>query len=120
MLLEETETQIQGLGAIDYSGSKVQTTPQWDKLAESIDRLNSIRNECIEKAYDATIKMKRAIALINSLEDATGRDALTRYYIHGHVWERVAYEMGYTFRGIMKVKARALKEFIAVHIEPVI
>lgn len=108
LLLEETETKIEGLSAIDYSRVKVQTTPDFDKLSGSIDKLNDIRNQCIEMAHIEINKMQKALDLINLLDDVIEKDALTRYFIYDHTWERVAYEMNIPFRTIMRTRKRGL------------
>lgn len=113
-LLEETETRIQGL-SIDYSKAKVQSSPDPDKLAKAIDKLSSIRKQCIDMAYESSKRMESVLNFINKIEDSRLKDLLTRRYIHDQTWERIAYEMGYSWTGIHKLHNISLKKCIEVY-----
>lgn len=106
-LLEEIETAISSI-SIDYSKEKVQSTPQFDKLAESIDKLNCIRNKCIERAYAATEAMGRTLDLIEQIENPTIKDILTRKYILDESFEKIAVEKRYTYRRITQLHGDAI------------
>lgn len=116
-LLEETETRIQGL-SIDYSKLRVQSSPDPDKLSGSIDKLNNIRNSCIDMADKSTKRMEDVFNLINKVDDVKLRELLTRRYIRDETWEEIAFKMkpngsnrnSYSWTGIHKLHDSALKK----------
>lgn len=48
---------------------------------------------------------------INAMEDATEQEILIRRYTLGQSWEKIAVEMGYSYRHITRTHGMALKNF---------
>lgn len=83
-----------------------------DKLDSQIEKVNATWDELIDKRNQAK-------ALINKVEDESGRCVLYRYYILIQSWEQIAVEMNYTIRWVYKLHGKALqdleKEFTKIH-----
>lgn len=83
-----------------------------DKLDSQIEKVNATWDELIDKRNQAK-------ALINKVEDESGRCVLYRYYILIQSWERIAVEMNYTIRWVYKLHGKALqdleKKFTKIH-----
>lgn len=73
-------------------------------LEEEIDKLKLERLEKIKRYRDIEGRIKD---ICNEDE----RETLRLYYIAGLTWEKVADEMGYTYRHIMRIHNDALKNF---------
>jgi len=83
-----------------------------DKLDSQIEKVNATWDELIDKRNQAK-------ALINKVEDESGRCVLYRYYILIQSWEQIAVKMNYTIRWVYKLHGKALqdleKEFTKIH-----
>nr|DAZ77483.1 MAG TPA: Protein of unknown function (DUF1492) [Caudoviricetes sp.] len=83
-----------------------------DKLDSQIEKVNATWDELIDKRNQAK-------ALINKVEDESGRCVLYRYYILIQSWEQIAVEMNYTIRWVYKLHGKALqdleKKFTKIH-----
>lgn len=83
-----------------------------DKLDSQIEKVNATWDELIDKRNQAK-------ALINKVEDESGRCVLYRYYILIQLWEQIAVEMNYTIRWVYKLHGKALqdleKKFTKIH-----
>lgn len=83
-----------------------------DKLDSQIEKVNATWDELIDKRNQAK-------ALIDKVEDGSGRCVLYRYYILIQSWEQIAVEMNYTIRWVYKLHGNALqdleKEFTKIH-----
>lgn len=108
--LEELETEIGGLKAIDYSGVKVQTSPK-DKLVECIDKLSEIYGDIMDETVKLQLMKRRVQNEINSLEDPSYIGVLSRRYIEEKKWELIAVEMGYGIRWVHRLHGMALQAF---------
>lgn len=106
--LEECETMITSVN-FDYSKERVQTSPEMDKLADVIDRLSYLRNRCIEQADEAVRCMEEVKMLIDCV-DGRMRDLLTRRYIKGETWERIAVETNRSWNSTHRLHRQALKK----------
>lgn len=70
------------------------------KLDERIDALYAVKAEILET--------------ISKLEDGRERLALQLYYIDMKSWEQVAVEMSYSWRQIMNIRKRAIRNIEAI------
>lgn len=107
--IEEIETRIASLG-IDYSKVKVQTTPNNDKLADNIDKLNELKAEAQAKQDNAIKYMQDVIRVIESIQDETLRDIMQRKYIEGESLITIAEDKGYSYRHIQRLHKEAYKK----------
>lgn len=103
---EELEilTQIQ----IDYSRIKVQTSSEYDKIGDRIEKLNEKRKICDEELNEALIKMELVMAIISSVKDHAQRELLTRRYITCDTWENIAEKMNYSRAQVFRIHDKAV------------
>lgn len=123
-LLRAYEQELEDLRRRAYNisspklGDKIQSN-HLATLDEIVDKLDS-QIEKVNAAWDELIdKRDNAKALINKVEDESGRCVLHRYYILIQTWEQIAVEMNYTIRWVYKLHGKALqdleKEFTKIH-----
>lgn len=123
-LLRAYEQELEDLKCRAYNisspklGDKIQSN-HLATLDEIVDKLDS-QIEKVNAAWDELIdKRDKAKALIDKVEDESGRCVLYRYYILIQSWEQIAVEMNYTIRWVYKLHGKALqdleKEFTKIH-----
>ena len=123
-LLRAYEQELEDLRRRAYNisspklGDKIQSN-HLATLDEIVDKLDA-QIEKVNAAWDELIdKRNQAKALINKVEDESGRCVLYRYYILIQSWEQIAVEMNYTIRWVYKLHGKALqdleKEFTKIH-----
>lgn len=123
-LLRAYEQELEDLRRRAYNlsspklGDKIQSN-HLATLDEIVDKLDS-QIEKVNAAWDELIdKRDKAKALIDKVEDESGRCVLYRYYILGQTWELIAVETNYTIRWVYKLHGKTLqdleKEFTKIH-----
>lgn len=113
-LLRAYEQELEDLRRRAYNisspklGDKIQSN-HLATLDEIVDKLDS-QIEKVNAAWDELIdKRDKAKALIDKVEDESGRCVLYRYYILIQTWEQIAVDMNYTIRRIYQLHGQALK-----------
>lgn len=108
--LEEIEATITSI-SIDYSKERVTSSPvSPDRIGDLIDKLSALRREYIEQAHeflDVTAEVRR---LIDGVKDPRFHELLCRRYLFNQRWERIAVDMGYDFRYLLKLHKRAIEQ----------
>lgn len=109
--LEEIRIRAESIGSIDYSADRIQTSPNPDKLANSI--INLIMQE---KKYDEAIQNLYALKAeaeerIECIPNEDYKLLLTLRYLRFKTFEEIAVEMGFTFQWIHELHKRALIQF---------
>lgn len=99
-----------GLSAISNE-ERVQTTLDPDKFSGKVAKICEI-----EKKIDALIdeyvdKKQMIVSQIDSMENETYYEILFSRYIEKKNFEKIADEMGYSWRQIIRLHGRALQEF---------
>lgn len=74
-------------------------------------RLDELEHKLREKAAELYKRQTEIEADISAMEDANERTVLRNYYLCGMPWERVAGEMGYSWRQIHRIHGEALIHF---------
>lgn len=104
--IEELRNAIEGM-SIDYSSDKVQISTH-DPTGK-VDKLLDMQTEYTAElmiAADEMRKVSKAIDLVGGVEG----DILHRRYILGQKWERIAVDLNYTYRNIIRLHGRALQK----------
>lgn len=108
-----------GAGAIDYSKDKVQTSPDGQGFTRISDRLVDLQSE-INEAVDRFCQIKHdRIEQIQQLSKVEYSEILFKRYVEYKSFERIAYEMNYTYKYICNIHGFALKEFYDSHLKDV-
>lgn len=93
------------------SGSGGATGGNQDKLGSAVARIIA-KEEKIDRAVDQLISLKQeASDLLARLDDPTHIQVLHGRYIQYKSFERIATEMGYTYRNVCYLHGRALQAF---------
>ena len=86
-----------GAGTADLSGYAA----RWDGLAA---QLEAARQEAVATYTEIW-------GAVNRCPSALDVELLTRRYLLGQSWERIAVEMGYSYRHVTKLHGRSLQKF---------
>lgn len=97
----EQDGMPHGSGGSDLSGYAA-------RLDELERRLQAKKWECINLYH-------QIMADIMAMPEATERTLLQYRYISGWTWERIAVEMDFTYRWVLKLHGKALNNFKTVH-----
>lgn len=97
----EQDGMPHGSGGSDLSGYAA-------RLDELERRLQAKKWECINLYH-------QIVADIMDMPEATERTLLQYRYISGWTWERIAVEMNFTYRWVLKLHGKALRNFERVH-----
>lgn len=107
--IEELETQIHGL-SIDYTKEKVKSSPEYDRLAKCVDRLSYLHKKSVDYAEDCTRTMEDVFNTIQKVKNSVIHELLTRRYLLGQPWEKIAVEMNFDYRWTLRLHSKALEE----------
>ena len=90
---------------------KVQTSPKADSIGTAISKIDEMERD-IERTIDKYTKKKNLIiSQIDGMDDELHYNVLFSRYIEKKTFEVIATEMSYSFRNIIRIHGRALKEF---------
>ena len=111
--MERLRESVMRITAV-ISDDVVSSTKDPTRHADSICRIVDLENE-IDRDIDRLVDLKReVIELIDKVEDARLLDLLYRRYVHFQTWEKIAYEMHYSYRWIHELDKVAVEAFEAV------
>ena len=90
---------------------RVQTTPNFDKIGTAYCKIEEME-EKLDKLIDEFVDKKNLIiSQIDKIENETYYEILFARYIEKQTFEKIADEMTYSFRQIIRIHGRALQEF---------
>lgn len=90
---------------------RVQTTPNFDKIGNAYCKIEEME-EKLDKLIDEFVDKKNLIiSQIDKIENETYYDILFARYIEKKTFEKIADEMTYSWRQIIRLHGRALQEF---------
>lgn len=108
--LAEFKELAYGLSAINNE-ERVQSTPDFDKMSGKIAKIVDMENK-IDSLIDEYVDKKNLIvSQIDSIENETYYEILFSRYIAKKTFEKIADEMSYSWRQIIRLHGRALQEF---------
>ena len=114
--LEALKVKLIGVGGVDYSNDRVQTSPQ--NAANFTEILHNI--ECFENEINTDIdklvnKRHCIINQINELQNVQYIEILYKRYVEYKDLKKIAKEMEYTYDYIRKIHVKALQNFEKRH-----
>lgn len=80
-------------------------------LSDYAARVDELERKLLQKRYRRIRAFKKVQAAIERLESEQEKDLLTYRYLKGYSWEKIAVEMGYTYRHTIRLHGEALKNF---------
>lgn len=93
----------------------VQTTPNFDKIGTAYARICEKEQE-LDEIIDLYVDRKSVIiSQIDQMDDETHYEILFSRYIERKTFEKIADEMSYSWRQIIRLHGIALKEFEKLH-----
>lgn len=112
--LAEFKELAYGLSAINNE-ERVQSTPDFDKMSGKIAKIVDMENK-IDSLIDEYVDKKNLIvSQIDSIENETYYEILFSRYIAKKTFEKIADEMSYSWRQIIRLHGRALQEFEKIY-----
>ena len=93
----------------------VQTTPNFDKIGTAYSKICEKEQE-LDEITDLYIDKKSIIiSQIDQMDDETHYEILFSRYVERKTFEKIADEMSYSWRQIIRLHGIALKEFEKLH-----
>ena len=90
---------------------RVQTTPNFDKIGTAYCKIEEME-EKLDKLIDEYVDKKNLIiSQIDGIENETYYEILFARYIEKKTFEKIADEMTYSWRQVIRLHGRALQEF---------
>ena len=90
---------------------RVQTTPNFDKIGTAYCKIEEME-EKLDKLIDEFVdKRNLIISQIDKIENETYYEILFARYIEKKTFEKIADEMTYSWRQVIRLHGRALQEF---------
>ena len=91
------------------TGDRVQSSPEnkIERICAKIADMEAEVDEEVDRLQEVKTKVERAIGTV---PDASQRAVLTRRYINGERWERIAVELNYTYRHVTRLHGEALQK----------
>lgn len=89
----------------------VQSSGNPDKMGSAVSKIVDLQNE-IQTLVDELVDKRRIIiSQIDSMENTNVYIVLYAHYVDNKDWNLISVEMGYSYRNIMKLRKKAIREF---------
>lgn len=93
------------------TGERVQTTPNYDKIGTAYVKIDDMERK-LDKLIDTYVdKKNHIISQIDGVEDEMLYNILFARYIERKTFEKIATELEYSWRQIIRLHGKALKQF---------
>ncbi len=93
------------------TGERVQTTPNYDKIGTAYAKIDETERK-LDKLIDTYVdKKNHIIGQIDGIEDEMLYNILFARYIERKTFEKIATELEYSWRQIIRLHGKALKQF---------
>lgn len=106
------EEQLAELRASKISPSLISDgMPHGTSLSDLSDyaaKVDELERELIQKRYDRICSFQKVQSAIEAVEDEAEKDLLTYRYLRGMKWEEIAVKMGYSWKHMHRIHARAI------------
>ena len=97
--LRELSVSISAIG----NDEKVQTSPNFDKIGTAIAKIDELENNLDKMIDEYLVKRERIIAQIDTMEEESVYQILFSRYIEKKTFEKIATEMEYSWRQIVRL-----------------
>lgn len=105
--LRELSVSISAIG----NDEKVQTSPNFDKIGTTVAKIDEMENNLDKMIDEYLVKRERIIAQIDTMEEESVYQILFSRYIEKKTFEKIATEMEYSWRQIVRLHGKALQQF---------
>lgn len=107
----QLKTLVSSIQAVSTDKMSVRSCGSNDRLGESVAKIIDAEKEAYEAIETYIEERKQIIAKIDSLDNAVSYDVLHRRYVQGMTFERMADEMSYSVRQVLRVYSDAMRDF---------
>lgn len=104
---EQAKADILHLKGIAYDGDRVSGGKIGD-LSDAIEKLEGYAQRLNEKWDELIALRKEAEERIDKLKDGRYREVLKRRYLCGQMLERIAVDLGYSYRQVKRIHGGAM------------
>lgn len=111
---ESVKEMLYSLGGCS-EGERVQASRNTDKFGTLYGRIDEMERQIDDKMAELMEFQLQLSEKINALENEKNIEVLHRRYIRFQSWERIANDMNYSVRYILKIHGLALEEFRRNH-----
>lgn len=108
--LSQYKDLIYGLSGV-VNEERVQKSPDFDKMTGKVAKVLKIESKIDELIDEYVDKKNLIISQIDSIENETYYEILFARYIEKKTFEKIADEMMYSWRQIIRLHGKALQEF---------
>ncbi len=106
-------------GTISNTGGGHSSAGGAARFEQAIDKVNDLETKINEKIDRLINKRAEIEAVLDSVDETILRTLLRYRYINGYTFERVAFEIGYSWRQTIRLHGDALRKVvIECHIVP--
>lgn len=111
--LEELESNLDDVKAIQYSKDKLEGGPLQDdtNIIEKIDKIIEVRNIIKDKLLELKTFQANLILEILKLNNTDEKNLLQARYIMNLTWEEISKELDYSLTQIHRIHRKALENF---------
>ena len=119
-ILKQTEKELNEIRAdiLTLRASSLSEHVSGSKNSDTADKYIRLESymEKVNAEWDKLIDMRNAAKdLIGAMPDPMHRAVLYARYINGQLWEDIAMDMHYSWKGIFKLHGQALRVFDQMH-----
>lgn len=107
-LAESQREMADGIGTVDYTKPKTKSPPRADAIPEAVARCMEVASDFDALACDISERRAEAARALANMDSPIEAAVLSRHYLLGDTWESLCTSFGYSWRGIMQLRRRAL------------
>ena len=101
--------EISQLSGVDFTKSRVQSTPKGDQIGDIVVRLEAMDNEIRTDIMRMLDVLEEIEQTINKIKSPIVREVLQRRYIFGERWDAIAEHMAYSQRQVYRLHRIGLR-----------
>lgn len=101
--------EVSQLSGVDFTKSRVQSTPKGDQIGDIVVRLEAMDNEIRTDIMRMLDILEEIEQTINKIKSPIVREVLQRRYIFGERWDAIAEHMSYSQSQVYKIHRVGLR-----------
>ena len=101
--------EISQLSGVDFTKSRVQSTPKGDQIGDIVVRLEAMDREIGNDIMRMLDVLEEIEQTINKIKSPIVREVLQRRYIFGERWDAIAENMAYSQRQVYRLHRIGLR-----------
>lgn len=106
--MDEFRERNAGVKAVIYTSVSARVSSSRD-LSDYVAKLDELEGRVWTLIHEYRQKEARIVGIIEAVEDTTERQLLTYRYLYLHTWEKVAEELGYSYRQVFRIHREAIE-----------